>query len=200
MRLSHTSSRVACARALVFLVCVFFLAVMLITPCFAKTSYKKIFKQVSRHEEVYGRDDFYASLNWYATYQDAAFLSAKVDKIARIYDYDSDRKSALWQAERKNLDKYHRFFVCLYTYEYKYGDLTSHDTVWELVLDVDGEKIKPEKIELIPKVDPLTQSLFPYSNIWSRHFEVLFPKKNHVAGVPLRLQINGPFGRSVLKW
>ena len=87
-----------------------------------------------------------------------------------------------------------------YAYDRKNGDLANKDSDWQLFLDVDGKKIKTKKIEKISKITDYHRVLFPYSNIWSRHYLISFPKHNEQKFTPVTLSIRGPFGQSQLEW
>jgi len=169
-------------------------------PVQAKSkSYKKVLKKHTRDHEVYQREDFNASLDWHVTWQSPEFLQAKVDKIVSIYKYDDVKAHELYAEEKRKYGEHETFYVSFYSYEYKESDLFNSKDNWRLEMIADGQKFEPTRIERIGTVTPLTQALFPYSNRWSRHYILYFPKNNQPVN-KLKLSVRGPQGSSELTW
>ncbi|MBF0104502.1 MAG: hypothetical protein HQM16_04150 [Deltaproteobacteria bacterium] len=184
-----------------FVVLVLFLFFLFIFPASlsAKNIYKKQLRASSRTKEVYQRDDLFASVRWHVTYQTPEFVQAKAEKMAKFYKYEGQKKQDLIQAERAKFDAYTAFYISFYAYDYKYADISNQDNHWKLYLEADGERFEPVKFERIEKVTPLYEVLYPYSNVWSRHYYVFFPKLN-TDSLPVKLIVTGPTGSSELKW
>lgn len=183
-----------------FIVTFFLLVTSIPQNSYAKNHYKSTLKEWTREEEVYGRDDFYASMKWIATFQSAAYLKSKINKLTTIYGYSGqDLQELISKEQTPCLDNY-CFYVSFYAYDRKNGDLASKDGDWKLSLDVNGRKIKPTKIEKVSKITAYHRALFPYSNIWSRHYLISFPKTTKQDSTPVTLSIRGPFGKSQLEW
>ncbi|MBU0505622.1 MAG: hypothetical protein ABII18_06160 [bacterium] len=157
-------------------------------------------KEWTRQEEVYGRKDFYASMKWIVTFQSEDFLKSKINKLATIYGYSGKEMQALITKEQTPCLNNYCFYVSFYAYDRNNGDLANKDSDWQLLLDVDGKRLKPTKIEKIDRITDYHRSLFPYSNIWSRHYLISFPKNNEQNFTPVTLSIRGPFGQSQLEW
>jgi len=186
--------------SVVLLFCILFSFIIFPSDLYAKKSYKRVLKSWTRQKEVYGRDDFYACMKWFVTYQSNEFVNSKIDKVTGMYKYSDQKAGQFLQAEKEKYDGYYGFYISFYAYDYRYSDLSAKDSVWELQLEVDGKQMSPAKIKKISSLTPFYRSLYPYSNVWSRHYIVYFPKKTKISNPPLTLSINGPFGHSSLKW
>lgn len=165
----------------------------------AKKTYRKILKKWTRNREEYQRDDFYSSLTWYATLQSPEMIEAKSDYMSQIYAFKQEKRDELFLAEQKKFSQYTAVYLSLYSYDFKYSDITRKDAYWKLYLDVGDVRYEPVKIEKIEKLTPLYQTLYPYSDIWSRYFYVYFPKVDY-AHQQIKLIIAGPTSRSELIW
>lgn len=169
-------------------------------PAYARApSYKKILKKYTRHNEVYQREDIYASISWHVTWQADEFLQAKVAKIAKIYRHDENEKESQRRSEQGKFGDFESFFVSFYSYDFKNADLSRSTENWQLTLSVDGEEFSPVRIEKVGTLSPLKQVLFPYSNLWARHYFVYFPKVASY-GKKIELRVDGPYGHSALTW
>lgn len=165
----------------------------------SKKAYRKVLKNWTRQREEFQRDDLYSSLRWYATLQSPEFIQAKSNYMNDIYLYRGEERQKLADQESQKFSAVTGFFISLYSYDYKYSDLTRKDSYWKLYLEVNGKRYEPVSIERIDKLTPLYQVLYPYSDLWSRYFYVYFPKID-MENVELKLFVAGPTSRSELKW
>lgn len=179
----------------------FFLIILSLSPfVHAKNPYKKAIKKWTRDNEVYQREDFYASLKWFATLQSDDFIVAKAQEMAKIYEHDAGQTQIYLKKEMDQHHPYLSFFVSFYGYDYNNSDISNEKAGWKLHVEVNGERYEPTKIVRIDKLKPLHQRLYPYSNIWSRHFFVYFPKPAGADASQVKLLVNGPFGNDELIW
>lgn len=165
-----------------------------------KSEYKKSLKAWTQKQEVYQREDFYASMTWAATLLSPEFLSAQNDEIARIYRQTDDERS---QTSAQRMNKFANatvFFVSFYGYDYKTANLAKKDSIWKLRLEVDGERFEPVRFESMSKPTPFDSQLFPYINPWSYHYYVYFPNVTRANSRQIKLTIDGPFSHGVLAW
>jgi hypothetical protein len=179
----------------------FFLFLFFLSPlAHAKNPYKKAVKKWTREHEVYQREDFYTSLKWFATLQSDDFIAAKAQEMAQIYEYDGSQHQAYLKKELDQHQPYLSFFVSFYGYDYNNSDISNEKSDWKIQVEVNGERYEPVKIVKIDKLKPLHQRLYPYANLWSRHFFIYFPKPAGADSSQVRLLMNGPFGNDELIW
>lgn len=175
----------------------------LVSPQFSiakKFNYAKHLKEWTRDHERFQRKDFHASLKWHATLLSQKYLKAQAREAANIYDYNSEEKDKFLE---KQIVKFHDkivFFVSFYAYNYNFSDLSTKNANWQVRLLVDGKKIKPSKIEKIPKPDPILKRFFPYVNPWSRHYFIYFDDLKPEQFEKVSLKVNGPSGFDQLDW
>lgn len=201
LSLSWYPARVA-PRGLFLLLAVVWFILPLPTSLAGGPSYKKELKKWTRHDEVYQREDLYASIHWTATLQSADFLRTKVEEIIRIYDYDPAKAREVRQAELEKFGRYVSFYVSFYGYQYQFSDLSQKRNGWKLTLDVDGRQYEPVRFEkLDTRLRPLYQKLYPYSTVWANHYYVYFPKPDDFDRASrVALSVRGPLANSTLLW
>lgn len=166
-------------------------------PHVRKSVYRKAFKKWTKSDELYQREDFYASMAWHVTYLSPGFLSTLVDEVARIYDYSPAETDKYRREVMQKFGDNSVFFVSFYGYDYKASDISKKDSVWKLRLETADSRDEPEKIELIKKPDPLLTQLYNYIRPWARHYYVYFPQ---VDAPTVKLKVNGPHSQGELTW
>jgi hypothetical protein len=180
---------------------IFVFLVILASASVEARSYNSILKKWTRHDDLYQRDDFYASLVWKATLLNDAVLQAQIEKIAKIYDHDNVKIAEAQAEQNKKFAGQVGFYVNMYTYNFKSADLNDPRNEWLVQMEVNGEKYRSEKIEKLGKLTPMYQKLYPYSDIWSRQYLVYFEKpQNFDEATQVRLSLNGPEAKGILAW
>lgn len=165
-----------------------------------RAAFKTAFKKWTRSDELYQNLGLYASISWHATLLSEDYLIAQAHEVGRIYDYDTAQTQAYLDGEIDRARDKLLFFVSFYAFDRKNDDLAKQSSDWQLHALIDGEKIKPLKIEPIGKPSPLEKRLFPYINLWSRHYWVSFPRAISHDSTPVTLEVRGPFGHGTLSW
>lgn len=178
------------------------LFIILPSLSWAKVSYHKVLHQWTKDHAVYQREDFYASLVWAATLQSPEFLRAKSQEIAKIYDDDFSKEQEVLKEQNREFGDKITFFLSVYVYDYKVADLINPKNGWKLQAEILGKRYEPDKIKYLSKLSPLEKRLFPYSNIWSKHYMVYFPKPDgfNANGMRVKLHLRGPDSQDVLVW
>ena len=162
--------------------------------------YKKAIKTWTHSDELYQRDDFYASMIWHVTYLSLKFLSAQTGEISAIYEYSESERARYVREQQNRFGGYDVFFVSFYGYDYKTADLGNKDSIWQLRLEAGSRRVAPVKFEELKKPTPLDIQLYPYINTWSHHYFVYFPKTSGLGTGELKLKINGPYSNGEFVW
>ncbi|MCP5464978.1 MAG: hypothetical protein H7A33_08145 [Deltaproteobacteria bacterium] len=162
-------------------------------------SYKKSLKEHVRKDEAYGRPDFYASLSWQAVWLSPAMQAAQSDLVRKIYKHTPDKHANFTKTHLLNLQGHPVFFVSFYSYDPAESNLAHKNSVWKLSLQSQGRTWQPEHIQKVSKLDSLQHMLYPFADVWSKFFLVHFPK-NLDLSQPFTLRVDGPHGKSELKW
>ena len=165
-----------------------------------KSEYHKVFKDWTQKQEVYQREDFYASMTWAATLLSPEFLTAQNNEIARIYRQTDAEKTKSSDERIAKFANATVFFVSFYGYDYRTSNLAKKDSIWKLRLEVDGKRYDPVKFESMSKPTPIDGQLFPYINPWSYHYYVYFPNVALNGARQIKLTIDGPFSHGSLAW
>lgn len=182
-----------CAALIVLCVCLSFNAHA------GKKDYKKLLKHYTHAQETYQREDFYASLNWTASYLHPNLISEALTHMNEMYQFSSTQRVENKKKWHDKLDGYVVFYVNFYGYDYKHSDLSKDNGDWNIFLTSGAERFEPVKIEKITKPSPLEVTLFPYTNIWSRHYYIYFPQEA-ATGNTMQLNVVGPQGTGKLVW
>ncbi len=165
----------------------------------ANRKYKAALKENTRTQETYQREDFYASLKWTVTYLKPEFVDVTLGYMSEFYDSsaaDQNSKRFEWQ---KRFHDTTAFYVSFYGYDFNHSDLSNKNGDWEIFLLSDGKRYNATKIEKVGKPSPLEMRLFPYTNLWARHFYVYFPEEAG-RGSKIELRVVGPQGNGSLIW
>lgn len=165
-----------------------------------KKVYQKALKTWTRDDELYQRDDFYASMKWHATYLSSEFQAVQNEFVVDVYGYSPTERAKFVRERQNRFGGYVAFFVSFYGYDYKTADLAAKDSIWRLRLDAGGREVAPAKFEEIKKPTPFDMQIYPYINTWSRHYFVYFPKTSGLVSGEIKLKINGPNSRGELAW
>ena len=164
-----------------------------------KKQYEKTLWKWTRTSEVFQRDDFNASLKWYATPINEEIIAAQIRRVASVYQYDQPEYDNLSAKMTERFSHYTVYYVSFYSYEYRFEDLSKESNDWKIYLESNCNKTAPIKIEKINKVSQMDQMLFPYSNLWSHHYYIYFPKQSE-STCPVKLSVFGPGGKDTLTW
>lgn len=168
---------------------------------FSSSQYKKTYKTWTRSDEVYQREDFHASFKWHATRLSPEFIQSWAEEYAHIYDLNQDQQVAYSQDLDNKYSGQNVFFVVFYSYNNRESDLAKKDSIWQLSLKSQSEKLSPVKIEKLSKPNSFDKRIFKDLDTWSTGYFVYFPKfQSETQGYPITLSIHGPTGHGDLSW
>lgn len=165
-----------------------------------KSDYKKAIQRWTRSDELYQREDFYASVNWEATLLNQDFLEKLSHEVARLYDYTDDEEQNYFQKQWQHHEDFTSFFLSFYVYENGGGDFTHRQPLWKIRLTVDGQRYEMTKATKVGKPSILDQQLFKYIRPWAEHYYIYFPKVDMEKASDVRLTLHGPTAQGELIW
>lgn len=169
-------------------------------------SYTKVLKQWTREKKSYDKIlDTIMLIT--ATYESRAFRKAYLAEKIRAEAIPEKEANRLIHQSNEELEEKAVFFVTFYTPELKWNRLDSGDPAWRLwLIDANGLKVAPFKVERIRKISLATTRYYPYWDRFSYCYKVTFPRKTE-SGEPLELEkgevtfmLAGVYGKSELTW
>lgn len=182
----------------------FFLVFFLIIPAgFAhtkKSNYRQAFKKWSRHQELYQREDFYASVSWNVVLLSDSFLESLADEVTRIYNYEDGEGEQYLNQQIEKYGNHPSFFVGFYAYDQTSSDLSVKNHVWKIRLVVDGKRFEPVRIDKVSSPTPLDKVVFPFIRPWADHYYLHFPEADLENAHEVFLTIHGPNAEGKLDW
>ena len=183
--------------------CFLLVFLFVIPPSFAhtkKSSYHKAFKRWNRHQELYQREDFYASISWNVVLLSDSFLDSMADEVARIYNYGPEESDHYLRGQKEKYGGHPSFFVSFYAYDPTSSDLSVEKTVWKIRLLVDGKRFEPVRVDKISSPTPLDKVLFSFIRPWADHYYLHFPEVDLENAQDVSLTIHGPNAKGSLDW
>jgi hypothetical protein len=163
-------------------------------------------KRWSRHGSI--KSDFDETLGVDATLRSPEFRHAFAAKYIQIYKIGPENKERIRGEILSDGADTYEFHVETATHDYVLNDFTSAKTVWRVTLvDDQGHEVIPTEIRAIKERRELDMAFYPYASIFSRGWQVRFPRAR-ADGAPLvgadtkslTLRFAGPQGSVELVW
>lgn len=163
----------------------------------AASSYEKILKKWTRHENVYVVENFEARVIWRVTEFSPEFREARLEKLTKLYEWDDAELSRQRREDSEEAAKYDVFFMGIYAGSSEYPEIGKDSGKWRFLLEVPGSKtIEAVSIERV-SVTQKERVLFPYLDKWSEAYLIRFPKTIHenshfalrMAGIPAKSEL-----------
>ncbi len=160
-------------------------------------SYEKTLKKYHRVGEQYSSENLHALYRWEVLWLSPELRVAQDKHLAEHYK-DSEADFRVRERKSDKLEnQYTEFLVFFYTYNKKWNDLDSAESLWQIRLQ-NGESVsKPTEIIKV-KPSALDESLYPYFAPWVKMYKVRFPVLN--SQQDLKLNLYGVKGDSELTW
>ena len=179
---------------------IFFIFLFLFSSTFIfakELSYSKVLKKYHRAGEEYSKENFHALYRW-----DVLWMSPELREVQNQYlaDHYKDSPAELRVREAKS-EKIEtqatEFLIFFYTYNKKWNELETANSIWKLNLQAGEQTFKPTEIIKI-KPDNWDESLYPYFAPCIKMYKVRFPLVN--TEQELNLSLYGIKGESHLIW
>jgi hypothetical protein len=162
-----------------------------------KDYYSTIDKNTKRRR-VY--DGFYATMEFSAVLLNTPAARARVDQMARIYQWDLDKYKDEKAKTENNLAKQTEIFLSFYVPNSKNDDLNKSKTLWKIFFDANGKRYEG-KVEKIKTLIAEVSNLYPGHSRWGTPYKLTFnvPTSLVEAGVT-KLTLTGPVGSAFVEF
>ena len=175
------------------------------SPAPRASDYVDQIKRWTRHGDL--RSDFDAAMIIDATLHSPEFRAAYVAKYLDVYKVGDTARAQVVAAIPTDPDAY-EFHVETQTHTYEVNELKPPKSIWRLsLIDDRGREIAVREVKLQNSRPELLQVFYPYNQIFSRAWRVMFPRKLPDGSdlvtpetKSLTLQIAGPAGSISLVW
>lgn len=144
-----------------------------------------------------------------ATYRNWSLREAYVNEYARRYQMDNDQRQRLEDAQKDLDERFNEFFIAVYTPEERWNDFDQPLSIWKIYMeDERGNRVTPINIKKVDVASPLIREFYPYIDLWSSGYTVMFPKYTIGGEEPFpgkdagtfKLVITGVVGKAELEW
>ena len=162
------------------------------------TTYRGTLRKVTHLRELYNATTMQAKVVWHATYFSPKFQQAFLKKHIHRKYLNPEEAAEFTAHEERRWAASEEFFVSLYAPK-AYANFTKgSDSFWEIILVTqDGKEHKATFVEYLEST-PYEKVMFPYLDLWSKAYRVLFPKVN--LHDDFKLVLRSVVGKSEMKW
>lgn len=169
-------------------------------------SYISILERWTRHGHVY--DDFDEALQVDATFHGPEFRAAYEAQWIRMYQVrDPQVEEERQRLLKETVDNW-IFHVEVASHRYEVNDMRPEKLIWRIALQTNATgALAPTAVTATNVAKELQEALYPHRSIFSRGWDIRFPKKDAVGNSTLgaepnslKMSIAGPLGSTVLVW
>jgi hypothetical protein len=179
---------------------------------YTAADYEDVLEKWTRQDKSF--EDFDVNLHVQATFWSWDFAWAYAVKHAKLYGLSKQKAAVYRKTLLAEKDTNIAFFAAVVTQEPAWNDLSDKDSIWRVVLEVDGfgskrskRQIKPTDIERVSPITSAHRTFFPYLNLFANAYRIRFPRHTADGRAVLgkgankfTLQIAGPKGKVRLHW
>lgn len=142
----------------------------------------------------------YNLLDIQGTMLNSKVLSAQMDQLTRIYQWDDKKFLEEKSKNESRLNKESELFLAFYTPERKSDDLSKSNTQWRVFLDVAGKRLEG-KVTKIKIAAPELISLYPSYNRFYTPYSVIFntPMRS-IEGQAMKITVTGAVGSASINF
>lgn len=189
-------------KPLLFITLIMILAACASTPepsptfSMSEDQYTEVAENYSDHTQKYNGP--YNVLEVNATLMNSHVIEAQTLRQASIFQWNQPKyQKALEEKQTISKDKT-EVFISFFTPDKKSGDLTRTNTLWTILLKVDGKEYAgtPKKLSALPVE---INGLYPNHNRWSNPYIVTFDVPvSQIEKMTSELVLTGPVGSASL--
>lgn len=164
----------------------------------AEREYQAILEQHTASQAVY--DNLDTKVFFRATWQSPAFSEARVRREALFKAIPAGELAQRLEAEQKRLSDATEFFLGVHANDYRFEDFARADSMWRLVLVVDGVEHKPVQIERLGRTNVEMRSYYSYMESFWVGYRVRFPRVELANGERFSFRLASALGQAELKF
>jgi hypothetical protein len=162
----------------------------------AERDYQALLDRSTQSAGVY--DNLDSKVFFRAVYQSSIFRQARVHREAMFKDMPSQEESKRQGAERERLAQATEFFMGVHSNDYRFEDFSRPDTMWRLVLVVNGTEYVPTSIERLGRTSTEMRSYYSWMESFWVGYRIRFPKVELPAGQTFHFHLASALGKADL--
>ncbi|MBL7686184.1 MAG: hypothetical protein JNK65_09165 [Deltaproteobacteria bacterium] len=162
--------------------------------------YKKMLKKYTRHGEDFNIQTMAANLVIDGLYLSDEFREAYAKRFAEIYRLNSNDTRLKVNEEIEKSKKGTQFLLSVFTYDKKWNELETDQSIWKLRLEFEGKSYTPLQVEKL-KITPADTTFYPFLTPWSKLYLVTFDKNISLSDQSsFEMALFGVKGNRTLVW
>jgi hypothetical protein len=145
-------------------------------------------------------DNLDSKLFFRAVWQSPGFVQARVRREALFKDMPADAQQARLEVEQARLAGKTEIFLAVHANDSKHEDFSRPNTMWRMVLVVDGREVLPVEIERLGRATTELRSYYSFMESFWIAYRVRFPQVDLKPGQEFEFRLSSALGRADLKF
>jgi hypothetical protein len=159
-------------------------------------AYQLYLDQATQSAAVY--DNLDSKVFFRAVWQSPAFAAARVHREAMFKDMPPDAEAKLFASEQQRLAEATEIFMGVHANDYRFEDFGRPDTMWRLVLVVEGTEYRPLSVERLGRTSTEMRSYYSWMESFWVGYRVRFPKVELAPGQTFHFHLACALGKADL--
>lgn len=158
--------------------------------------YQALLERSTKSAGVY--DNLDSKVFFRAVEQSPAFSSARIHREAMFKDMPAAEEAKRQEAEKERLAQATEFFMGVHSNDYRFEDFSRPDTMWRMVLVVDGTEYLPVSVERLGRTSTEMRSYYSWMESFWIGYRIRFPKVELPAGQTFHFHLASALGKADL--
>ena len=164
----------------------------------AERAYQKVLEHHTATKGVY--DNLDTKLFFQATWLSPVFAEARVRREGLFKAWPTAVLDKKWSDEKARLSDATEFFFAVHANDYKFDDFEKSNTMWRMVLIVNGEELPPVSVERLGRTNTEMRSYYSYMESFWVGYRVRFAPRPLPAGQKFSLKLASALGQAELAY
>lgn len=122
-------------------------------------------------------------------------IKAYVYEYSELYMLSKDEKEKMLEQQEEENEKWHAFYLIVYTAPNADYSLDSYDSMWKLYVEADGTVESPVLIKKIEGKRDLMKGFFPWITSWDTVYLVRFNRDHQPDSSKFKFIVTGILGK-----
>ncbi|MFO0596906.1 MAG: hypothetical protein U0228_16445 [Myxococcaceae bacterium] len=162
----------------------------------AERNYQSVLERYTSERAVY--DNLDTKIFFRATWLSRTFAEARVRREGMFKAWPTSELDAKWTAEQDRLKGVTEFFFAVHANDYRFDDFEKTNSMWRMVLVVNGEELPPATVERLGRTNTEMRSYFSYMESFWVGYRVRFARE--VGGERFTLKLASALGKAELEY
>lgn len=164
----------------------------------AERDYQKVLDRFTTSKGVY--DNLDTKVFFQATWLSPVFAEARVRREGLFKAWPPAEFDKKLSEEKARLADATEFFFAVHANDYKFDDFEKSNSMWRMVLIVNGEELPPVTVERIGRTNIEMRSYYSYMESFWVGYRVRFPARPLASGQKFSLKLASALGQAELPY